>query len=265
MAQGEFADAGILLDGRLLPAGISVLSWAELRSSPPIEVLHRGEFAALKLFSVTFSPQIRLSMSRNSQNFSWNELILAARDGDDEALNAIWQQVRSYLLIFANQRLDDGLRGKLDASDIVQQSLMEAHRDFGTFRGQTEDELKSWISRLVIHNLMDAGRRFRDAQQRSVAKEVTWDVQSDMSAARHQTSASSLVRRRETDEELLRAVARLPERSQQVLELRHRMGMSHAEVAVELGMTEAAARKLWSRIVEELQEQLSPRANADSP
>lgn len=196
-------------------------------------------------------------MSQNSQSISWIELIQAARDGDDTALNEIWQQLRSYLLIFADQRLDEGLTGKLDASDIVQQSLMEAHRDFGTFRGQTEDELKSWISRLVVHNLMDAGRRFRQSQQRSVGKEVEWSAQSDMSAARHQTSASSLVRRRETDDELLRAVAKLPERSQQILELRHRMGLSHAEVAEELGMTEAATRKLWSRIVEELQERLA--------
>ena len=203
-------------------------------------------------------------MSRNAETVSWNELIPAARDGDDAALNEIWQQLRSYLLIFADQRLDEGLRGKLDASDIVQHSLMEAHRDFGTFRGQTEDELKSWISRLVVHNLMDAGRRFRQSQQRSVAREVAWDTQSDVSVARYQASASSLARRRETDDELLRAVAELPERSQQVLELRHRMGLSHAEVAEELGMTEAAARKLWSRIVEELQERLSPR-NVTSP
>ena len=203
-------------------------------------------------------------MSRNSETIGWNELIQAARDGDNAALNEIWQQLRSYLLIFADQRLDEGLKGKLDASDIVQHSLMEAHRDFVTFRGQTEDELKSWISRLVVHNLMDAGRRFRQSQQRSVAKEVAWNAQSDLSAARHQTSASSLFRRRETDDELMRAVAKLPERSQQVLELRHRMGLSHAEVAAELGMTEAAARKLWSRIVEELQERLSPR-NATFP
>ena len=195
---------------------------------------------------------------------NWLELIQSARDGDDESLNEIWHQLRSYLLIFADQRLDERLKGKLDASDIVQESLLEAHRDFNTFRGQSEGELKSWIGRLVVHNLSDAGRRFRQSQQRSLAKEVAWDAQLDMSAARDQTSASSLVRRRETDEELRRAVAQLPERSQQVLELRHRMGLSHAEVAQELGMTESAARKLWSRIVEELQERLSPRNVATS-
>lgn len=196
-------------------------------------------------------------MSRDEATLLWIELIQSARAGDDVALNAIWQQLRSYLLIFADQRLDDGLKGKLDASDIVQQSLLEAHRDFESFRGHTEEELKSWISRLVVHNLMDAGRRFRQSQQRSVTKEVSWNAETELSVFRDQSSASSLVRRRETDEELLRAVAQLPERSQQVLELRHRLGLSHAQVAKELGMTEAAARKLWSRVVEELQERLS--------
>ncbi len=196
-------------------------------------------------------------MSRNSESISWSELIQAARDGDDSALNEIWRQLRSYLLIFADQRLDDGLRGKLDASDVVQQSLLEAHRDFGEFRGESESELKSWISRLVVHNLSDAGRRFRQSQQRDVAKEVTLSAEAELTVAKKESSASSIVRRRETDDELLRAVAELPERSQQIVELRHRLGLSHAEIGRELGMTEAATRKLWSRIVEELQERLA--------
>ena len=203
-------------------------------------------------------------MSRENATISWSALIHAARHGDDTALNEIWMQLRSYLLIFADQRLDAGLKGKLDASDIVQQSLLEAHRDFEEFRGDTEEELKSWISRLVIHNLTDAGRKFRQSQQRSVTREVEWNDATELAATRHQTSASSLVRRRETDDELLRAVSQLPERSQQILELRHRMGLSHAQIAQELGMTEVAARKLWSRIVEELQERLSPRNAAPS-
>jgi RNA polymerase sigma-70 factor, ECF subfamily len=204
-------------------------------------------------------------MGREDPTASWLELIQAARKGDDAALTEIWQQLRSYLLIFASNRLDVGLKGKLDASDIVQQSLLEAHRDFGTFRGQSEEELKAWISRLVIHNLQDAGRRFRQSQQRSLEKEVAWSAEAELSMIMDQPSPSSLVRRRETDDELLRAVAELPERSQQVLELRHRMGLSHAEVAQELGMTEEAARKLWSRTVEQLQKRLTARNVASPP
>lgn len=196
-------------------------------------------------------------MSRNSEDITWSELIQSAREGDDTALNEIWRQLRSYLLIFADQRLDEGLKGKLDASDVVQQSLLEAHRDFLEFHGESESELKSWISRLVVHNLMDAGRRFRQSQQRSVNREVALTVETEFSLVKSSISASSILRRRETDDELLRAVSELPERSQQILELRHRMGMSHAEIGRELGMTEVAARKLWSRIVEELQERLA--------
>jgi len=203
-------------------------------------------------------------MGRENTTASWLELIQAAREGNDAALTEIWQQLRSYLLIFTSSRLDEGLKGKLDASDIVQQSLLEAHRDFDTFRGQTEEELKAWIGRLVVHNLQDAGRRFRQSQQRNVEKEVAWSAETELSATMDQPSPSSLVRRRETDDELLRAVAELPERSQQVLELRHRMRLSHAEVAQELGMTEEAARKLWSRTVEQLQKRLSAR-NVASP
>lgn len=203
-------------------------------------------------------------MSGSTESITWSELIQSARDGDDAALNEIWRQLRSYLLIFADQRLDDGLKGKLDASDVVQQSLLEAHRDFGEFRGASESELKSWISRLVVHNLMDAGRRFRQSQQRSVMKEVALTAETEFSAVKSSSSASSIFRRRETDDELLRAVSELPERSQQILELRHRMGMSHAEIGRELGMTEVAARKLWSRIVEELQERLAS-GNVEHP
>lgn len=188
---------------------------------------------------------------------SWSELLQSARRGDDSALNQIWQELRSYLLMVAHQRLDAGLKGKMDASDVVQQSLMEAHRDFAEFRGQSEGEIKAWVCKLVVHNLADAGRRFRQSQKRNISKEIAWTTQSELASATYDASPSTLLRQRETDDEMARAVSELPQRSQQVLELRHRLGLSHAQVAVELGMTEIAARKLWSRIVLELQERLS--------
>ena len=65
------------------------------------------------------------------------------------------------------------------------------------------------------------------------------------------------MRRKEVDEQLLRAVAHLPERSRQMLQLRHQQGLSHADVGKELGMTEAAARKLWSRTIQDLRQLLA--------
>jgi RNA polymerase sigma-70 factor, ECF subfamily len=198
-------------------------------------------------------------MSELNTSVSWSELLQSARQGDDSALNQIWQELRTYLLIIANQRLDAGLRGKMDASDVVQQSLMDAHKGFDEFRGQSEGEIKAWVCKLVIHNLVDAGRRFRLSQKRSISKETSWSMENELTAIKDETSPSTLLRQRETDDEMARAVSQLPQRSQQLLELRHRLGLSHAQVAVELGMTESGAQKLWSRIVLELQERLSPQ------
>jgi RNA polymerase sigma-70 factor, ECF subfamily len=198
-------------------------------------------------------------MSELTTGVSWSELLQSARQGDDAALNQIWQELRTYLLIIANQRLDVGLRGKMDASDVAQQSLMDAHKGFDEFRGQSEGEIKAWVCKLVIHNLVDAGRRFRLSQKRSISKETSWTTENELTAIKDDTSPSTLLRQRETDDEMARAVSQLPQCSQQVLELRHRLGLSHAQVAVELGMTESGAQKLWSRIVLELQERLSPQ------
>ncbi len=195
----------------------------------------------------------------------WESLLLAAHQGDDRALNEVWKQVRSYLLLTADD-IGDGLQGKVDSSDIVQQSLMEAHQNFGSFRGQTESEVRAWLVRIVQNNLIDAGRRYRETQQRDVAKEFSLDAaNSPLDEPATDKTASSLVRRQEVDEQLLRAVALLPERSQQLLQLRHHQGLSHADAAKELGMTETATRKLWSRTVQELRDWLVSDDAESSP
>lgn len=194
--------------------------------------------------------------SPTATSLTWENLLLAARAGDDRALNEVWTQLRDYLVLTADD-IGESLNGKLDASDIVQQSLMEAHKDFGKFRGQSEKEMRAWLVRLVQRNLIDAGRKFRETQQRDVSREFSLDASDTTNAIPSgEKTGSSVVRRKEVDDELLRAVASLPERSQQVLELRHHQGLSHTEVARELGMSEAAARKLWSRTVEELRQLL---------
>lgn len=194
-----------------------------------------------------------MSAKSSIQHEDWDGLLNSARDGDDAALNLVWQQVRGFLLLTAND-IGAGLGQKLDASDIVQQSLMEAHVDFSSFRGRSENEFRAWLAKLVQRNLIDAGRKFQDTKQRDIRRERP--IQSDEFEGEDKTP-SSLYQRQEVDAELLREIARLPERSQQLLELRHGNGMAHADIAKELGITEAASRKLWSRTVEELKQRLT--------
>ena len=187
----------------------------------------------------------------------WISLLAAARSGDDCALEEVWKQLREYLFLTADD-IGGHLKPKLDASDIVQQSLLEVHEDLDRFRGQNEAEIRAWLIRLVQRNLIDASRRYLNTQQRDVTREHSLDdiAESQRPQAAGAT-ASSMVRRKEVDEQLLLAVAQLPQRSQQILQLRHQQGLSHAEAGRELGMTEAAARKLWSRTVQDLRKLLA--------
>ena len=185
------------------------------------------------------------------------DLLGAARSGDEAALDLLWREMRTYLLEIARRSLGKDLQRKLDASDIVQQSLLEAQRDLPRFFGTSDEELKSWLRRLVQHNIEDAGRHFRLARRRSISREQSIDrVDSVTFADPNQLTGSVMARRSESDRALAAAVAKLPDPRRQIVLMRHRDGLSYAEVARRLEITEVAARKHWSRAVVQLREML---------
>ena len=99
-------------------------------------------------------------------------LLPAARAGSPEALGQALETFRGYLLAIANQRLDPALRAKSGASDIVQETFLEAHRDIAQFGGTTGDELKAWLLRLMLNNLANSARHYKATGKRSVDREV---------------------------------------------------------------------------------------------
>src|SRR6516225_6470053 len=100
-----------------------------------------------------------------------SELIQRCRKGEAAAREQLFQRYRNYLRALAQAQLGRHLRTKCDASDLVQQTLLEAHRDFGEFQGRHEAELLAWLRRILAHNLFNEARRFA-ARQRDASREV---------------------------------------------------------------------------------------------
>lgn len=187
----------------------------------------------------------------------WTTLIAAAQQGDPSAMERLWREVRSHLRKLAVDGLGAGLRSKLDASDIVQQSLLDLQFDLTSFQGKTEAELRAWLFRLVRNNVLDQGRRYRQTQSRNVAREVSLEHDGrTRDVAGDELTASTISEHREADRQLTRAISRLPDRRQALLKLRHQQGLSFARIAIKMGLTEVGARQLWVRTVDELRHYL---------
>lgn len=154
------------------------------------------------------------------------------------------------------------LRCKVGASDLVQDTFLEAHRDFHQFRGKTAQELLGWLRRILLHNVANSGRRHRSPDTRSVLREVPLgDLLPDGLPGDRVVSTESPSDRillEERDLALEQALDMLPEQYRRVIVLRNHRGRSFAQIGEELGRTAEASRKVWARAVVHLQNILEP-------
>jgi RNA polymerase sigma-70 factor (ECF subfamily) len=191
----------------------------------------------------------------------WEQRLASARGGASETLGRMLEGCRQYLLLVANEHLAPVLQAKVGASDVVQETFLEAQRDFGQFDGRTEDDLLAWLRRILLNNLANFARRYRDTDKRQLAREVPLaeaplgELQAVLAVVGESPSAQALAQ--EQTEALDRALERLPEDYRRVLLLRHEEGLSFEALGQRLGRSGEAARKLWVRAVEQLQQILS--------
>jgi RNA polymerase sigma-70 factor (ECF subfamily) len=177
---------------------------------------------------------------------------------DDRSLEGY----RDYLRLLARLQLSPRLQAKVDPSDMVQQTLLEAHKCRGQFRGQTEAERLAWL-RAILANVLAAAARSFSAGARALDRERSLEAELDLSSSRlecllaaDQTSPSERVVRGEDLLRLARAVASLPSDQRQVVELHHLKGMSLAEVATRMGRSRPAVAGLLFRGLNKLRELL---------
>jgi RNA polymerase sigma-70 factor (ECF subfamily) len=181
---------------------------------------------------------------------------------DEKAPRGFLEQCREYLRLLARLQLDPRLQGKLDASDVVQQTLLKAHEKMEQFRGRTEAELTAWLRQILANNLAEAVRKYA-ADARDVARERSLEARLDESSARleacllaDESSPSQRAIRRERSVQLANALAQLPDDQRRAVELHHLKGLAVAEVGNQLGKTRAAVVGLLFRGLKTLRQLL---------
>ncbi len=176
------------------------------------------------------------------------------------------EQFRAYLHLLARQRLDGRLRTKLDASDVVQQTLLQAHQALAQFRGRTAAEQAAWLRQILAHNLAHAARDLGRAK-RDAARERSLQAELDQSSARLEAwlaaEQSSPSQQAVHNERLLRladALEALPEPQREALILHYWQGCSLPDIGRELGRSPAAVAGLVHRGLKKLRALLREEA-----
>lgn len=173
------------------------------------------------------------------------------------------EQFRNYLLLLARMQLGERLQAKFDPSDIVQQTLLEAHRKQDQFRGSTEAEQAAWLRQMLACCIADALRAYKRGK-RNADLERSLEAGLEHSSARlegwlaaEQSSPSERAVRQERLLQLAEALALLPDDQRRTVELHHLSGCSVAVIAERLGRSETAVGGLLRRGMAALRKQLN--------
>lgn len=172
---------------------------------------------------------------------------------------------RAYLRLLARLHLDPRLRGKLDPSDVVQQTLAQAVQGLAKFRGTTSGELQAWLRQILARNLVMAVRDFR-RDKRDVAREQSLEAaltasssQLEIWLAAEQSTPSQQAQRQEEALRLAEALELLPQAQCDALVLQHWQGWSLAEIGQHLGRSPEAVAGLIKRGLKQLRLLLQER------
>ena len=192
-----------------------------------------------------------------------SQLLLGARRGDGPARDGLLIASGKYLSGIARQRLGRGLQSKVDASDMVQEAIVAAHRRLGEFRGTTEAEFAVWLRKILAARISNVRRHF-GARRRDARREQSLSSQDRVArraiaramAVKTAGSPSELAARRERAEQIALALASLPPHYREVIVLRVFDDLAFAEVARRMDRTVDSVEKIWRRALAQLRDAL---------
>jgi RNA polymerase sigma-70 factor (ECF subfamily) len=182
--------------------------------------------------------------------------------GDEAEREFALERFRSYLHLLAEAQLDHRLRSKLDPSDVVQQTLLQAHQARQQFRGGSDGELAAWLRQILARTLLHSLRDFQRSK-RAVCRERSLEAACQTSSARweawlaaEQSSPSQHAAKLEEAIGVADAVQTLPDRQREAVVLYYWHGWTLSEIGRNLGCSTAAAGGLLRRGLEAVRQRL---------
>jgi RNA polymerase sigma-70 factor, ECF subfamily len=192
--------------------------------------------------------------NRRASSERVEESIVSARAGSFTSLGQLLDHYRDYLLHIANSELESDLAAKVNPSDVVQDTFLQAAKRFRTFRGQTDADLRKWLRRILINKLRDTNKHYFQRQRRALSLERPLDIE-DLHAGQIPTNDALVAC--ENQAIVQAALQTLPEVYRRVIELRHFERQSLKEIGQQLDRSPEAVRKLWCRALEVLTRELA--------
>jgi RNA polymerase sigma-70 factor (ECF subfamily) len=177
-------------------------------------------------------------------------LLEQARAGSAQAFERLFAQYREQLRQLVDLRLDARVRARVDASDVVQETYLEAYRRLSTYLDKPPLPFRLWLRQIAHDRTLKAGRDHRTARRRSTDREVPLPEQSSLALAGKLLAGSTpsqQLNRRELAQRLRQVMALLPETDREILVMRHFEGLSNQEVACLLGLEPGTVSKRHGR------------------
>lgn len=200
------------------------------------------------------------------------ELLADARAGEPAAINELLDRHRQALRRMVELRMDRALRQRVDASDIVQDVLIEANRRLADYLGDPRMPFQLWLRHIAQDRLIDAHRRHRVAARRSVDREQPLEARAGLDhsafdlAARlcdRELTPAAAATRHEMERRFQAALETLDEHDREIVLLRHFEQLSNQQTAEVLGLSEPAAGMRYLRAVRRLRALLNESAAED--
>ena len=196
-----------------------------------------------------------------------SQLLGFAASGDQSAAEQLLVRHEPRLRQMINLRLDDRLRARLDPSDVVQETLLEAHRRLPEYLKRRSVGFYPWLRNLAWQRLIDLHRHHVRSNMRSVRRENLNQAANDHSvrylADKLQSSPSQHMLHEEVQQRVQDALQQLSEADRELLLLRHAEDLSVKEVADVLNVPQGTVKSRHFRALERLQRFLEEAGNGD--